>query len=104
MEWGPFRFWGICGEGTLERVPQPWEVAFRLYFNYTSCTTRSTMVGVAITRSIERTQLTTVPVDLTLLLTQQETKYHEPRRSPPGTTIHTLRARQQQIAPSLGVS
>lgn len=49
-------------------------------------------------------QLITFPVDLTLLLAQQETQFHEPRRSPPGTTVHAIRSRQQQTAPYFSAS
>ena len=99
---------GKCGApsvlGYLRGWPLPWRLASSLFSTsylvshlYHSSDSTNTNNGRGHARSpkgIHDRQLTTIPVDLTILLAQQETKHHEPRRPPPGTTVYTLCARQ----------
>lgn len=98
--WSPFH------SGVLRGLPFPWTDGPRagstscsvVCLSYTSnSTTTNNGKSLAKRTDISQyTQLTTIPVNLTILLAQQETKHYEPRRPPPGTAIHTLRTRQQQ--------
>ena len=104
--WSPF-----CS-GVLRGLPFPC-ASSRLstpcsvvYLSYTSHSTKNHngQCSAKATDIIQYDQLTTTPVDLTILLAQQETKHHEPRRPPPSTAIHTLRTRQQQNSTWLSAS
>ena len=105
----PLPFWGIAGIAlplngwASSRISTSCSV---VCLSYTS-NSRTTNDGKSLancTDMSQYTKLTTIPVNLTILLAQQETKHHEPRRPSPGTAIHTLRTRQQQTPTWLGAS
>ena len=97
----PLPFWGIAGialplDGwALSRISTSCSV---VYHSYTSDSTKrhNGKRPAKATEIKQHKQLITIPVDLTILLAQQETKHHQPRRPPPRTALHTLRTRQQQ--------
>lgn len=99
----PLPLWGICGDA----LALPWadgpradsqHLALLFYLSLLSDSTK-THNGNSPAKATDinqYVQLTSIPVDLTILLAQQETQHHEPRRPPPRTAIHTLRTRKQQ--------
>ena len=108
-----------CGSpsilGYLRGLPLPWtdgpragsqHLTMLFYLSYTSDSTK-TNDGECPTKATDINryrELITTSVGPTILLAQQETKHHEPRRPPPGTAFHTLRTRQQQTPTWLGAS
>ena len=105
----PLLFWGIAGIALAlggwasSRLSTSCSV---VYLSYTSDSTK-TNNGECLAQATDvkqYRQLIVTSVDLTILLAQQETKHHEPRRPPPSTAIHTLRTRQQQNSTWLSAS
>lgn len=105
----PLLFWGIAGialplDGCASsRLSTSCSVVYLSNSSDSTNTNNGRLLAKA-TDIFGYRELTTISVDLTILLAQQETKHHEPRRPPPGTAIHTLRTRQQQDSTWLSAS